>query len=84
MMAVEETDFTTGSEVQTADGEKYGTVYELGDGYIHVRVPQGALTDVERFVPRNLIDSVREDVVVLSKSRDELEALNLTTPPTIE
>jgi hypothetical protein len=83
-MAVEQTDFTTGSEVHTADGEKYGTLYELGEGYIQVRVPQGALTDVERYVPRDLIDGVRDDVVVLTKSKDELEELDLTTPPTIE
>jgi hypothetical protein len=83
-MAVQETDFTTGSEVQTSDGEKYGTVYEVGDGYIHVRVPQGALTDVERFVPRSLISGVRGDVVILSKTRGELDNLDLTTPPTIE
>jgi hypothetical protein len=83
-MAVEETDFTTGSDVQTADGEKYGTLYEVGEGYIQVRVPQGALTDVERFIPRDLVGGVKGDVVVLTKSRDELDALDLTTPPTIE
>ena len=83
-MPVEQTDFTTGSEVQTADGEKFGTLYEISESYIHVRVPQGALTDVERFVPRDLIDSVQNDVVVLTKSKEQLDALDLTTPPAVE
>ena len=83
-MAIDETDFTTGSDVQTADGEKYGTVYEISEGYIAVRVPQGALTDVERFIPRDLIGGVRDDAVVLTQSKEQLDALDLTRPPTIE
>jgi hypothetical protein len=83
-MAVDQTDFTTGSEVQTADGEKYGTLYEISDSYIQVRVPQGAFTDVERFVPRDLIDRVQDDVVVLTRSKEQMDALDLTTPPAVE
>ena len=83
-MPINETDFTTGSEVVTADGEKYGTVYGVSRSYLQARVPQGMLTDVERFIPADLVDRVEGESVILNKTKEELESLDLTTPPAVE
>lgn len=82
-MPIEETDFTTGSEVYTADGEKYGTVRDKAETYLQVRVPNNALTDVEAYVPRDFIARVEGESVYLDKTAEELAAMDLSTPTTL-
>lgn len=83
-MAIKQTDFTTGSKVLTSDGEEYGSVYEIAEGYILVRVPEGPLTDIDQYVPRGLVDRVENEAIRLSCSQSDLEGMDLSAPPTIE
>jgi hypothetical protein len=83
-MTIEQTDVTSGSDVLTADGEKYGTVRDKAETYLQVRVPHDALTDIEAYVPRKLIDRVEGDTIHLNKTASELEAMDLTTPPALD
>ncbi|MGH7929316.1 MAG: DUF2171 domain-containing protein [Candidatus Binatia bacterium] len=82
-MALRETELVTGSDVKTSDGQDFGTLYELAEGYILVRVPHGALTDVDQYVPRELVDRVEGDAIYLTKSADELDSMDLSVPRTL-
>ena len=73
----------SGAKVYSADGEQYGTVRESMELYLMLKIPDGALSDSEVYLPRDLIDRVEGDEVHLSRSFAELEELDLKTPPAL-
>ncbi|MEX2237357.1 MAG: DUF2171 domain-containing protein [Dehalococcoidia bacterium] len=83
-MSIQETDFTTGSEVVTADGEKFGTLHDRAETYLLVRAKNDALTDIDKYVPIQLVDRVEDENIVLNASAADLEGMDLTVPPAIE
>ena len=83
-MPVKETDFTTGSDVLTSDGEKYGTVRDKAETYLLVRVPHDSLTDVDAYIPGELVARVEGETVHLNASKQDLEGMDLSAPPRLD
>lgn len=73
-----------GSPVLAADGEEIGSVRERTPHYLQVRAHQGLLKDVEMYVPGEFVASVEAGRVQLSHTREQLEAMDLTTPPALK
>jgi hypothetical protein len=73
-----------GSPVVTADGEEIGSVRERMPHYLEVRVHRDLLNDVEMYVPGELVQAVEGGRVILSRTREQLERMNLTTPPALK
>lgn len=71
----------SGSKVVTADGDEIGTVREKMPTYLTLRVKRDLLTEVEMYVPRDMIDRVEGDSVHLARSGAEIETMDLTKPP---
>ncbi len=72
-----------GSTVVTADGEEFGSVRERMPHYLELRVRKNLLSDVELYVPRELIDRVDGDRVVLNRTATELNDMDLSKPPAL-
>jgi hypothetical protein len=73
-----------GSPVVTADGEEIGSVRERTPLYLQVRAHRDLLNDVEMYVPNELIQTVEGGRVLLGRTREQLEAMDLTTPPALK
>ena len=73
-----------GSPVVTAEGEEIGNVRERTPLYLQVRAHKDLLSDVEMYVPGELIQAVDGGRVYLSRTREQLEAMDLTTPPALK
>ena len=73
-----------GSDVVTSDGEKFGSVREKMPHYLTLRVRRNLLSEIEMYVPRDFIERVEGDRIVLSRSAAELEEMDLTVPPALK
>jgi hypothetical protein len=73
-----------GSPVVTADGQEIGSVRERTPHYLEVRVHRDLLNDVEMYVPNELVQAFEGGQVFLSRTREQLERMNLTTPPALQ
>jgi hypothetical protein len=73
-----------GSSVVTADGEDFGTVREKMPSYLVLRAPKSLLEDVEMYIPRDAIDRIDGDRLVLRHTADQLRAMDLTSPPAVQ
>jgi hypothetical protein len=72
-----------GSTVLTADGQELGTVRESLPSTLHIKAPANLLSDVEMYVPRAWVAAADGTTVRLSRSKAELEEMDLTTPPAL-
>jgi hypothetical protein len=75
--------FDDGAQVVTADGEEWGTVRTKTPHYLTLRVRENLFADAEVYVPRDLVDRVEGDQVMLRRSKAELEKMDLTKPPAV-
>lgn len=75
--------FDPGTSVVTADGEDFGTVREKMPHYLTLRAHKNLLTEVEMYVPRELIDRVEGDRLILTHTADQLRDMDLTKPPAL-
>ncbi len=73
-----------GSEVVTSDCEKFGTVREKMPHYLTLRARRNLLSEIEMYLPRDFIDRVDGDRIVLSRSAAELAEMDLTVPPALK
>ena len=76
--------FDSGASVITADGEELGTVRERMPHYLEVKAGRNLLTDVEMYVPRELVDRVEEGKVYLNRTSTEVKEMDLKTPPALQ
>jgi hypothetical protein len=72
-----------GSSVVTADGEEIGNVRERTPLYLQIRVHRDLLNDVEMYVPNELVQGVEGGRVYLTRTSEQLAAMDLTTPPVL-
>lgn len=73
--------FDPGSTVVSADGDEIGTVREKMPLYLVLRAKRNLLSEVELYLPREHIDRVESDRIVLSRTAAEIEKMDLTRPP---
>jgi hypothetical protein len=76
--------FDSGSTVIAADGEEVGTVRERTPLYLQIRAAKNLLADVELYVPRDFVDRVEGDTLVLNRTSQELSEMDLSTPPALQ
>jgi hypothetical protein len=72
-----------GAKAYAVDGEELGTVRETLPDCLNIKVHDGWFKDVEMYVPRDLIDRVEGGDVYLRASKDDLNAMDLSTPPAL-
>jgi hypothetical protein len=75
--------FNEGAKVVDANGATVGTVRETLPDYLHLKVKENALTDVELYLPRDMVARAEHDHIYLNRTLDELKGMNLTTPPAL-
>ena len=76
--------FDTGAMVVDADGEEIGTVRERMPHYLELRAEKNLLTDVEVYVPRDFVDRIEGDRVILNRTSADLREMDLSTPPALQ
>ncbi len=76
--------FDTGATVVSADGNEIGTVRERMPHYLELRAEKNLLTDVELYVPRDFVERVDGDRVMLNRTSAELKEMDLSTPPALQ
>ena len=76
--------FNSGAKVLGPDGAEIGTVRETLPGHLIVRAKENIFSEVELYVPRELIEDADREHVRLRHTGDELKAMNLTTPPAMQ
>jgi hypothetical protein len=52
--------------------------------YLELRAEKNLLTDVELYVPRDFVERVDSDRVVLNRTSAELKEMDLSTPPALQ
>ena len=72
-----------GAQVITSDGQEFGHVRETMPTMLHIKVRKSLLTDVEMYVPREFVDRVEGENVYLNRTADELNQMDLETPPAL-
>lgn len=70
-----------GADVHDSEGERIGTVRESMPSYLLIKVKLNLLSDVEMYIPRELVQHVTSEKVHLNITKDSLESRDLTTPP---
>jgi hypothetical protein len=51
--------------------------------YLVLRAPKSLLEDVEMYIPRDSIDRIDGDRLVLRHTAEQLRAMDLTRPPAV-
>jgi hypothetical protein len=72
-----------GAVVLDAAGQEIGTVRETLPEYLQLKVKENLLTDIELYLPRELVSHATHDRVHVAHTLDELKQMNLTTPPAL-
>lgn len=70
-----------GAKVIDADSDQIGTVCEMMPSYLEIKVQENLLTDAEMYVLRPIVVRVAADVVLPRHTKDELQKVNLESPP---
>ena len=73
-----------GSSVVTADGDEVGTIRELTPHYVQVRAKRNVLSDVEMYIPNDIVEGSQDGQLRLMVTKAALEEMDLTTPPALK
>ncbi|MGD9891558.1 MAG: DUF2171 domain-containing protein [Dehalococcoidia bacterium] len=76
--------FDVGATVVSADGEAIGVVQERMPHYLELRAEKNPLADVEVYIPRDFVERIEDDRVMLNRTAAALRDMDLSTPPALQ
>jgi hypothetical protein len=76
--------FDVGATVISADGEEIGSVQERMPHYLELRAEKNLLADVEVYIPRNFVERIEGNRIMLNRTSADLHDLDLSTPPALQ